>query len=110
MERRSFEDLGLPSVVRQLSDQPRGMILVTGTAGSGKTTTLAAMIDHINSSREAHIITIEDPIEVLHQDRRCVVNQREIGIDTDSYADALKHVVRQTRMSSSSARCATWRP
>jgi twitching motility protein PilT len=95
MERRSFEDLGLPSVVRQLSDQPRGMILVTGTAGSGKTTTLAAMIDHINSSREAHIITIEDPIEVLHQDRRCVVNQREIGIDTDSYADALKHVVRQ---------------
>jgi twitching motility protein PilT len=70
-------------------------VLVTGTAGSGKTTTLAAMIDHINHTREGHIVTIEDPIEVLHQDVKCIVNQREIGIDTESYADALRHVVRQ---------------
>jgi twitching motility protein PilT len=70
-------------------------VLVTGTAGSGKTTTLAAMIDHINHSRDGHIVTIEDPIEVLHQDDRCIINQREIGIDTDSYAEALRHVVRQ---------------
>ena len=68
---------------------------MTGTAGSGKTTTLASMIDHINSTREGHIVTIEDPIEVLHQDKKCIVNQREIGIDTESYADALRHVVRQ---------------
>lgn len=94
-ERASIEELGLPPVVRRLADEPRGLILVTGTAGSGKTTTLAAMIDHINSSREGHIVTIEDPIEVLHQDKRCIVNQREIGIDTGSYADALRHVVRQ---------------
>ncbi len=95
MDHRSFEELGLPPVIRKLADEPRGMILVTGTAGSGKTTTLAAMIDHINEMRDAHIITIEDPIEVLHQDKKCVVNQREIGIDTESYAEALKHVVRQ---------------
>ncbi len=94
-DRASIEDLGLPSVVRRLADEPRGLILVTGTAGSGKTTTLAAMIDHINTTREGHIVTIEDPIEVLHQDKKCIVNQREIGIDTDSYADALRHVVRQ---------------
>ncbi len=94
-ERASIEDLGLPPVIRQLADEPRGLILVTGTAGSGKTTTLAAMIDHINSTREGHIVTIEDPIEVLHQDKKCIVNQREIGIDTESYADALRHVVRQ---------------
>lgn len=94
-ERAGIEDLGLPPVIRRLADEPRGLILVTGTAGSGKTTTLAAMIDHINGSREGHIITVEDPIEVLHQDKKCIVNQREIGIDTDSYADALRHVVRQ---------------
>jgi twitching motility protein PilT len=94
-ERSSMEDLGLPPVVRTLADEPRGLVLVTGTAGSGKTTTLAAMIDHINETREGHIVTIEDPIEVLHQDKKCIVNQREIGIDTESYADALRHVVRQ---------------
>jgi twitching motility protein PilT len=87
--------LGVPPVVRQLADEPRGLVLVTGTAGSGKTTTLAAMIDHINETRDGHIVTIEDPIEVLHQDKKCIVNQREIGIDTESYADALRHVVRQ---------------
>jgi twitching motility protein PilT len=94
-ERASLEDLGLPPVLRRLADEPRGLVLVTGTAGSGKTTTLAAMIDHINSTRDGHIVTIEDPIEVLHADKRCIVNQREIGIDTESYADALRHVVRQ---------------
>ena len=94
-ERASIEQLGLPPVIRQLADEPRGLVLVTGTAGSGKTTTLAAMIDHINSTRDGHIVTIEDPIEVLHQDKKCIVNQREIGIDTESYADALRHVVRQ---------------
>ncbi|MDA3936965.1 MAG: PilT/PilU family type 4a pilus ATPase [Actinomycetota bacterium] len=94
-ERAAIEDLGLPPVVRQPSDESRGLILVTGTAGSGKTTTLAAMIDHINSTREGHIVTVEDPIEVLHKDKKCIINQREIGIDTDSYADALRHVVRQ---------------
>jgi twitching motility protein PilT len=94
-ERSSFAELGLPPVVQQLSNEPRGLVLVTGTAGSGKTTTLAAMIDHINRTREGHIVTIEDPIEVLHKDVKCIINQREIGIDTDSYADALRHVVRQ---------------
>ena len=94
-ERLSLEELGLPPVLRRLADEPRGLILVTGTAGSGKSTTLASMIDHINTTREGHIVTIEDPIEVLHEDKRCIVNQREIGIDTDSYEDALRHVVRQ---------------
>ncbi|MBI5232110.1 MAG: PilT/PilU family type 4a pilus ATPase [Coriobacteriales bacterium] len=94
-DRASIEDLGLPGVIQKLAEEPRGLVLVTGTAGSGKTTTLAAMIDHINDTREGHIVTIEDPIEVLHTDKRCMVTQREIGIDTDSYADALRHVVRQ---------------
>lgn len=94
-ERASIEELGLPPVVLQLADHTRGLVLVTGTAGSGKTTTLAAMIDYINTTRDGHIVTIEDPIEVLHHDKMCMVSQREIGIDTDSYADALRHVVRQ---------------
>jgi twitching motility protein PilT len=94
-ERTGIEQLGLPPVVRRLAEEPRGLVLVTGTAGSGKTTTLAAMIDHINHTREGHIVTIEDPIEVLHQDVKCIINQREVGIDTESYADALRHVVRQ---------------
>ncbi|MCL2503749.1 MAG: PilT/PilU family type 4a pilus ATPase [Coriobacteriia bacterium] len=93
--RSTFEELGLPSIIGTLADEPRGLVLVTGTAGSGKTTTLAAMINHINSTRESHIITIEDPIEVLHQDKRSIISQREIGVDTESYADALRHVVRQ---------------
>ncbi len=94
-ERQSIAELGLPPIILQLADEPRGLVLVTGTAGSGKTTTLASMIDHINETREGHIVTIEDPIEVLHSDKKCIVNQREIGIDTESYADALRHVVRQ---------------
>jgi twitching motility protein PilT len=91
----TFEDLHLPDIIQQMSLEPRGLILVTGTTGSGKTTTLAAMIDHINRYLRRHIITVEDPIEVLHADSRSVVNQREIGIDTESYAAALKYVLRQ---------------
>jgi len=94
-DRHSFVELGLPPIIEELANEPRGLVLVTGTAGSGKTTTLAAMIDYINRSRQGHIVTIEDPIEVLHEDIGCVIDQREIGIDTDSYADALRHVVRQ---------------
>ncbi|WP_286677916.1 type IV pilus twitching motility protein PilT [Candidatus Aquicultor secundus] len=94
-ENFDMAELGLPSVIEKLADEPRGLILVTGTAGSGKTTTLSAIIDRINNTRRCHIMTIEDPIEVLHQDKKSIVNQREIGIDTDSYADALKYVVRQ---------------
>jgi twitching motility protein PilT len=94
-DRHSFDELGLPSVIENLANEQRGLVLVTGTAGSGKTTTLAAMIDYINRSRDGHIVTIEDPIEVVHEDVQCVIDQREIGIDTESYADALRHVVRQ---------------
>jgi twitching motility protein PilT len=92
---KTYEELGLPPVVSQLADAPRGLILVTGPTGSGKTTTLACMIDQINSSRAVHIVTIEEPIEVLHPDRMATVNQREIGMDTDSYAAAMRSVVRQ---------------
>lgn len=92
---KTYEELGLPPVVSQLADAPRGLILVTGPTGSGKTTTLACMIDQINSGRAVHIVTIEEPIEVLHPDRMATVNQREIGMDTDSYAAAMRSVVRQ---------------
>lgn len=91
----SFEELHLPSVIKQMALEPRGLVLVTGTTGSGKTTTLAAIIERINTHLRRHIITIEDPIEVLHADKRSVVNQREIGIDTESYVAALKYVLRQ---------------
>lgn len=94
-DRHTFAELGLPAIVEDLANEPRGLVLVTGTAGSGKTTTLAAMIEYINKTRQGHIVTIEDPIEVMHEDAGCVIDQREIGIDTDSYADALRHVVRQ---------------
>lgn len=91
----SFEELHLPEIIKRISLEPRGLALVTGTTGSGKTTTLAAMIDHINSQMRRHIVTVEDPIEVLHKDRKSIINQREIGLDTDSYASALKYVLRQ---------------
>src|SRR5690349_21779738 len=91
----SFESLGLPPVVRRLAEEPRGMVLVTGPTGSGKTTTLAAMIDHINDTQQRHIVTIEDPIEVLHADKQSIVNQREIGTDTEDFHSALKRVLRQ---------------
>ena len=91
----SFESLGLPSVVRRLAEEPRGLVLVTGPTGSGKTTTIAAMIDHINESRSVNVVTIEDPIEVLHADKKSIINQREIGSDTLGYSEALRRVLRQ---------------
>jgi twitching motility protein PilT len=91
----SVEDLELPPVVARLADEERGIILVTGTTGSGKSTTLAAMIDRINSSSHKHVVTIEDPIEMLHVDRGSLINQREVGLDTDSFASALRRVLRQ---------------
>jgi twitching motility protein PilT len=91
----SMEDLGLPPVIRRLSEERRGLVLVTGPTGSGKTTTLAAMIDHINDTEARHIVTIEDPIEVLHPDKKSIINQREVGTDTDDFANALKRVLRQ---------------
>ena len=91
----TFEELGLPPVVRALCDKPRGLILVTGPTGSGKSTTLASMIDHININRHDHIVTVEDPIEYLHPHKGCIVNQREVGADTKSFKHALKYVLRQ---------------
>lgn len=91
----TIEELNLPPIIGKLAMEPRGMVLVTGTAGSGKSTTLAAMIGHINSHRTGHIVTIEDPIEFLHADNRCLINQREVGIDTESFADALRSALRQ---------------
>jgi twitching motility protein PilT len=92
---KTIEQLHLPKVVESISMEQRGLVLVTGTTGSGKSTTLAAMIDHINSNRTCHIITIEDPIEFLIRDRRSIVNQREIGFDTQSFANALRAALRQ---------------
>ena len=92
---RSLQQLGLPPVVAQLTELPRGLVLVTGPTGSGKSTTLAAMIDKINSERRLHILTIEDPIEFLHPNKLCVVNQREVGLDTKGFKVALKYVLRQ---------------
>jgi len=89
------EELNLPPVVAKLAMEPRGLILVTGAAGSGKTTTLAAMIHHMNAQRNDHIVTIEDPIEYLHQDKGCIITQREVGTDTPSFADALRICLRQ---------------
>jgi twitching motility protein PilT len=91
----SFEELGLPPVVKGLSSKPRGLVLVTGPTGSGKSTTLAAVIDAINNERSEHIITIEDPIEYLHSHKKCLVNQREVGSDTYSFKKALKYILRQ---------------
>ncbi|OGS45892.1 MAG: hypothetical protein A2539_05350 [Elusimicrobia bacterium RIFOXYD2_FULL_34_15] len=91
----SFEALHLPTVIRKIADNQRGIVLVTGTTGCGKSTTLASMIDYINSTRPVHIITLEDPIEFLHKDKLSVVSQRELGMDTTSYLEALKHIVRQ---------------
>lgn len=92
---RSVDELNLPPVIAELALQPRGMILVTGTVGSGKSTTLAAMVKTINQNLNASIITVEDPIEFLHRDERSIVNQREVGSDTASYHEALRHILRQ---------------
>jgi len=91
----SIERLGLPPILNQLADRPRGLVLVTGPTGSGKSTTLAALVDKINRERKSHIITIEDPIEFIHRHNNCMVNQREIGADTRSFGTALKYALRQ---------------
>jgi twitching motility protein PilT len=91
----NFEMLHLPQGIRRLAEEHRGLVLVTGATGSGKTTTLAAIIDHINRSRHQHIVTIEDPIEILHSDHSCIVNQREIGLDTADFTQALRRALRQ---------------
>lgn len=95
MKIMTVEELNLPPVIDKLSTEQRGLILVTGTTGSGKSTTLAAMIDHINATRTEHIMTIEDPIEFLHRDKKSIVNQREIGADTESFSGALRSALRQ---------------
>src|SRR5580765_4479752 len=91
----SFESLQLPPGVERLAEENRGLVLVTGATGVGKTTTLAAILGHINRTRRQHIVTIEDPIEFLHEDEQCIVNQREVGIDTESFEEALRRVLRQ---------------
>jgi twitching motility protein PilT len=92
---KTFDDLGLPPVIAQLANRPRGLVLVTGPTGSGKSTTLAAMIDKINKELKGHIITVEDPIEFIHRHQSCIVNQREVGTDTNSFSAALKYALRQ---------------
>jgi len=91
----NFSELGIPPIVNELIKKPKGLVLVTGPTGTGKSTTLAAMIDKINNERNAHIITIEDPIEYLHRHKKCIVNQREVNSDTKSFGEALRHVLRQ---------------
>ncbi len=92
---RTFHELGLPPIIAKLAERPRGLILVTGPTGSGKSTTLAAIIDKINKERKGHIITVEDPIEFIHRHQSCLVNQREIGTDTKSFHTALKYALRE---------------
>jgi twitching motility protein PilT len=92
---RTIEELGLPLVLKRVAEEERGLVLVTGTTGSGKSTTLAGLIDHINRTRSAHVMTVEDPIEFLHRDHRSMVNQREVSVDTRSFAQALRSALRQ---------------
>jgi twitching motility protein PilT len=90
-----LETLNLPEIIKSIAEEPRGIVLVAGTTGSGKSTTLAGMIDHINSNMKRHIITLEDPVEYVFEDKGCVIEQREVGLDTPSYEHGLKHVMRQ---------------
>ena len=92
---KTFQDLGLPPIIAKMAEKPRGLVLVTGPTGSGKSTTLAAMIDKINRERQGHIITVEDPIEFIHRHQGCIVNQREVGTDTKSFQNALKYALRE---------------
>ncbi|MCC7418139.1 MAG: type IV pilus twitching motility protein PilT [Acidobacteria bacterium] len=95
MQIRTIDELGLPPALRKVAEEERGLVLVTGTTGSGKSTTLAALVDHINTVRCAHVMTVEDPIEFLHRDQRSIVNQREVSVDTRSFAQALRSALRQ---------------
>ena len=90
-----IDNLGLPKIIKSIAEEPRGIVLVAGTTGCGKSTTLAGMIDHINSTQKRHIITIEDPVEYVFNDKNCIIEQREVGLDTPSYQHSLKHVMRQ---------------
>ena len=92
---KTIDELGLPPVLKTLANEERGLVLVTGTTGSGKSTTLAAMVDHINKTRRAHVMTVEDPIEFLHRDQQSIINQREVAVDTKSFAHALRSALRQ---------------
>ena len=92
---KTIDELGLPPILKKIALEERGLVLVTGTTGSGKSTTLAALIDYINASRQAHVMTVEDPIEYLHRDNQSIVNQREIAVDTQSFAQALRAALRQ---------------
>jgi len=92
----TFETLNLPPVIQEMAELPRGLVILAGATGSGKSTTLAAMIDHINQRFARHVMTIEDPIEYIHSDQKCIINQREVGYDTADFKDALRHVVRQS--------------
>lgn len=91
----TLDELLMPKVLKKIAEEQRGLVLVTGATGSGKSTTLAALIDHINDNRTAHVVTVEDPIEYLHRDRKCIINQREVGFDTTGFAAALKSALRQ---------------
>ena len=91
----TLDDLLMPPVLKKIAEEPRGLVLVTGATGMGKSTTLAAMVDYINGRRTAHLVTVEDPIEYLHRDRKCIINQREVGFDTTGFAPALKSAMRQ---------------
>jgi twitching motility protein PilT len=93
---KTLDDLGMPPVLKTLCQQRQGIVLITGPTGSGKSTTLAAMLDFVNETRPSSIVTIEDPLEFVHRDKRSIVNQREVGIDTESFGDALRHVLRQS--------------
>jgi twitching motility protein PilT len=95
MQIKTIDDLGLPQTLKTIAEEERGLVLVTGTTGSGKSTTLAALIDYINNTRNAHVMTVEDPIEFLHRDNRSIVNQREVSVDTKSFAQALRSALRQ---------------
>jgi twitching motility protein PilT len=107
---KSFEELGLPKSVASIALSPRGLVLVTGPTGSGKSTTLASMIDFINQEKRCHIVTIEDPIEFFHRHKRSIINQREIGADTHSFSKALRAVLRQAPDVILVGRCATTKP
>ncbi len=94
-EVRSIAELGLPPIVSRIAEETRGLVMVTGRIGAGKSTTIASMIDHINETRDAHILTIEDPVEIRHHDKRCIVSQRDVGLDTEGFRPALKRALRQ---------------